>query len=111
MNEREAILAAIAPREEIVQFGGVQVCVRELASAADLMDAMSGEDAAFQMLVRSVTRADGTAVFSAADIPVLRRAAMKRLLPLLEAVHRVNGLSAEDSEKKSEAPASDSPSA
>lgn len=92
-------------------FGGAQVCVRELASAVDLIDAMSGEDAGFQMLVRSVTRVDGTPVFTAADIPALKRGAMKRLLPLLEAVHRVNGLSSEDTAKKSEAPASDSPSA
>ena len=92
-------------------FGGAKVCVQELASASDLIEAMSGEDAGFQMLVRSVTRVDGTPVFSSADIPALKRGAMKRLLPLLEAVHRVNGLSVENEAKNSEAPASDSPSA
>jgi len=99
----DLLLAALQPRAEQLTFHGVEVVVRELATAADTEAFRDGADAQFKFLTRCVFDADGQPLFTDEQIPALKSASRAKLLPLLEAVMRVNGLLAEDTEKNSAA--------
>ena len=99
-EDRAALLAALAPREETIVLGGRTLTVRELAHAADVLAMADNEDLSLKLLVRSVLGEDGEPVFSDVDIPVLRGAGLMRMKPLVDMVQRVNGWDPGDSEKK-----------
>ena len=98
--DKSALLALLAPRSEAVALGERVLTVRELSSAADTMAFADNADLSFKLLVRCVVDAAGEPVFADADIPALKESSRLRLLPLIEAVRRVNGFDAEDNEKK-----------
>lgn len=102
-DKTDLLLAALAPRAERLQFHGVEVEVRELATAADTEAFRNGEDAQFKFLTRCAFDGDGQPLFTDAQIPALKAASRAKLMPLLEAVLRVNGLLAEAEEKNSAA--------
>jgi hypothetical protein len=98
---RSEIAEAIKPREEEILFAGHKLIVRELPSAADLS---VEEDAGYRLLVACTFEADGvTPAMTAEDIPALRAGSRKKLAPLVEAVHRVNGFDGAGDVKKSDA--------
>lgn len=98
------IAAAILPNEERLSFAGQELLVRELETAHDLGDLGpdDGEEAFFRIMVRCIFDASGTAVMTDADIPQLRHSSKTKLLPLVMAVKRVNGLSGDANTEKSE---------
>jgi hypothetical protein len=99
----DGILAALAPREEKLQFNGFDIVVRELPSAADVEGFRDGADADYKWLVRCTFTAKGEPVFTDAQIPALKQTARAKLMPLLTAVFRVNGLLPDEAAKNSEA--------
>ena len=100
---REEILAALAAQEEKVTVGGKQLTVRELGSAADGAPFLDKTDVAYKLLTRCVFGDDDQPVFTDDDIPALKAGGKRKLMPLVNAVLRVNGLAAEEAEKNSEA--------
>lgn len=98
---REDILAYLATREEKVMLGAREVTVRELESAADTAAFLDNTDMTWKLLVRCVLGADGNPVFSDEDIPRLKKSGKLRMVELVAAVRRVNGLAIEDAEKNS----------
>lgn len=101
---RADLLAAIKPREEPVTLGPHKLVVRELAIAADVVALQDNVDMTYKLAVRCVLdAATGEPIWTDEDIPALKAGAKFAMLPVMEAVQRVNGLSIEDNEKKSEA--------
>lgn len=99
---RDELLSALAPREEKVVLAGQTLTVRELETAADVTAFQDQSDTLYKLLVRSTFDADGNAVFTDADIPALKKSGSRKILPLMEAVARVNGMNTADNEKKSD---------
>jgi hypothetical protein len=99
----EDIRAAIAPREERLELGGKTLVVKELACAADVAAFSEPEDMVYKLLVRCAFDESGALVFTDADIPMLKAGARRAMLPLIEAVNRVNGFDLEANVKNSEA--------
>jgi hypothetical protein len=97
----DILLAAMMPREEHLQFQGLDLVVRELPSAADVEGFRNGEDADYKWLVRCTFTTDGQPVFTDDHIPKLKQTARAKLMPLLSAVFRVNGLLPDEAEKNS----------
>ena len=98
----DALKQALALREERVTLGDIELTVREMSAEADVSgwdDAASG----YHLLVRCVYGPDGALAFGTDDIPALQAGSKRRLLPLLTAVRRVNGLDVEAEEKNSAA--------
>lgn len=91
MSDREKALAALAPREEIVELGDLRVVLRELDSAADVSSLRDGADSGWKILVRSCFSEAGELLFTDDDIPTLKKGALARNKRLLEAAMRVNG--------------------
>jgi hypothetical protein len=96
---RDTLLAAMQPREEKMQFLGVDIVVRELPSAADVEGFRDGKDADYKWMVRCTFTTDGQPVFTDDHIPKLKQTARAKLMPLLSAVFRVNGLLPDEAEK------------
>ena len=90
MSDREKALAALTPREDKIELGGVTFVLREIDSAADLAALRDGEDTAWKILVRSCFGESGEPLFTDADIPALKRGALARNRKLVEAAQRVN---------------------
>lgn len=103
MTLRDEFFAAVKPREECVTVGGVEVVVRQLATAADVEALRDGQDAIYKFVVLCCFDRAGVPAFTMADLPDLKAAAKAPMLPLLQAVARVNGLDAGDAEKNSAA--------
>ena len=81
----------LRPREERLAFAGRALVVRELESAADVAFMADNEDLSYKLLVRCVFDEAGAPVFTEADVVALKAGAKAKLLPLMEAVNRVNG--------------------
>ena len=91
-------------REERMDFGGVKVVVRELATAEDLADFADQGEALYALVVRcTFDEAGKKHMFVDADIPQLKTGSKMKLMPLIEAVNRVNGQDLEGEIKNSEA--------
>ena len=88
------LLEAIQPRQEQVVLGGHMLVVREMQSAADVGFMHDNEDLSYKLMVRCVFDEAGMPAFDEADIPALKAGAKAKLLPLMEAVNRVNGFDA-----------------
>jgi hypothetical protein len=102
MADKSALLAALAPREEIVELAGHRVRVRELASAAQSERLQDPGDAFYAALVLCCFDPEtGERLFDEADIPTLKGSARKGMKPLVDAVIRVNGLDEALEEKNS----------
>lgn len=99
----DILLAALAPREELLQFMGIDIIVRELPSAADVEAFRDGADADYKWMVRCTFTTSGQQVFTDEQIPKLKQTARAKLMPLLSAVFRVNGLLPDEAAKNSEA--------
>ena len=99
----EALKNALAPMEEKVSIGGVELVVREMPHAADVVALEDQTDLGYKILVRCVFDADGAPVFSDEDIPALKAAGKLKLAPLMKACNKVNGLLVEEAAKNSEA--------
>lgn len=93
----------LRPREERLSFAGRTLVVRELESAADVASMADNVDLAYKLMVRCVFDEAGAPVFTEADVPALRSGAKAKLLPLMEAVNRVNGFDTEGDSKNSAA--------
>lgn len=90
-------------REERIILGGVTIVVRELTTAAELAESAKGLDTIYAITVRCAFSEKGVPVFTDTDIPKLKSGPKMRLMPLFDAVSKVNGLSVDDEIKKSEA--------
>ena len=109
----EDLLEAIRPREERVKLGGRVLVVKELATAADVASMRDNKDLDYKLVVRCVFLGEpgaepdswvaGPPAFAEDDIPALKAGAKTKLVPLLEAVNRVNGFDIEAEEKNSAA--------
>lgn len=98
------LLAAMAPREEVLQILGHDVIVRELPSAADVEAFRDGADADYKYIVRCTFNTSGQQLFTDSQIPEMKKeTARAKLMPLLSAVFRVNGLLPDEAAKNSEA--------
>ncbi len=108
----QEILDAIKCREETVDFLGRKVLVREINSAAPLggtpeeeraLEASgiaAGDLVYWRVFVRAVLDAETQApIFSLVNIPALEAGSRSKLLSLVRAVNRTNGLDAEDNAK------------
>jgi len=94
----------LKPQEERVKFGSLTVVVRELATLEDFTAlGSSGADGVYLGLVRCVFTEKGEPVFAEADLPKLKASSKVKLLPLMQAMNRVNGLDIEGEVKNSEA--------
>ena len=100
---KEDIFAALAPREERLELGGHTLIVREIASAADVVVFQDNADMTYKLIVRCVFDEAGEAVFTDGDIARLKSGAKAKLLPLIQAVSRVNGYAIEENLKNSAA--------
>lgn len=98
----EELLKALAAREETVVLAGRTLVVREMDVAADVTAFQDQADTVFKLITRCVFDADGKPVFQDSDIPALKKSASRKLMPVVEAVMRVNGMDAADNEKKSD---------
>jgi hypothetical protein len=109
----QAILEAIQCSSEDVVFLGATYTVRECDVSINLKledelekklteaDGASRADLAYwALVVHCIYKADGTPLFSAGDIPMLRKGSRIKLAPLLNVVDRLNGLNAEANAKK-----------
>lgn len=101
MTDKAALLAALKPREEIVDIAGQQVVVRELQSAADAVALQDQTDAQFKFVVLCCFGSDGQPLFDLGDVPQLKASARRGLAPLFAAVARVNGFDLEAETKNS----------
>jgi hypothetical protein len=101
------ILDAIKPREERVTLGGHVLVVREIAIAADVAFMQDNADLTYKLVVRCVFDEAGEPAFDESDIPGLKKAGKTKLLPLIEAVNRVNGFDIEHEAKNSSAAPAD----
>lgn len=93
-------LEALKPREERVELGGHVLVVREAGKFSDLAALKGKDDSVYRMLVLCTFAEDGTPAFTEADLADLKSCSQMRLLPLVEAVNRVNGFDLKDNEKK-----------
>lgn len=94
----------LRPREETVELGGQKITVREMATLEEFVSVSGkGPDAIYTVIARCSYHADGKLVFSEADIEALKKLSKVKLLPLINAVNRVNGFDTEGDAKKSEA--------
>lgn len=100
---REDLKALLAPREERVTLGSLVLVVREMASAADVAGMQDNVDLTYKLVVRCTFDEAGAAVFTDADIPALKAAGARQLMPLVAAVTRVNGFDVEADVKNSDA--------
>lgn len=104
MTSKAALLQALAPREEIVDVAGLQVKVREMESAAQSERLTDPGDAFYAgMVLCCFDPETGERLFTDDDIPMLKTRARKGMKKLVDAVIRVNGYSAEDEIKNSDA--------
>lgn len=95
------ILEAIRRREEPVVVGGVKLIARELEHAADVDAMQDNQDLIYKLVVRSTYDEQGGLVFTDEDIAALKAGAKLKLMPLFQAVARVNGMALEDDVKNS----------
>ena len=100
---RRELSEAIKPREERIEFGGLTLIVRELATSADVTAFQDNADMTYKLVVRSTFDEAGEPAFSDEDIPALKAGAKFALLPLITAVTRVNGFALEKNVKNSAA--------
>jgi endonuclease YncB( thermonuclease family) len=99
------LLECMARRSEKVTIGAVTFTVKELNTAADVAQFSGDPDYSLKVLVRCVYVEDGDKLaFSDEDIPDIKeQTSLFRLSDLVRAVHRVNGMDAEETAKNSEA--------
>lgn len=91
-------------REERVVVNGVTFIARELPTAADVAALRDGPDYSLKILVRCVFNEDGTPAFTDEDIPDIKeKTSLFRMAPLVQAVHRANGMDSEAEVKNLEA--------
>lgn len=90
-------------REERLTFAGKKLVVRELEMAAEYEAVRDKKDAIYMMMLKCVLNEDGSPFFSPDDIPTLKRASQTKLLPIIQAVHRVMGEDAGEEIKNSDA--------
>lgn len=100
---RDSLLKYLAAREELVEVGGHKVTVREIGPEVDTSAFRDGVDSLWKFITRSTFDEKGDPVFTDADIPALKLTAKIRLVPLIEAVSRVNRLNRDDEIKNSDA--------
>ena len=100
---RQELIEAIKPHEERVELGGLTLIVRELACAADITAFQDNADMTYKLVVRSTFDEAGEPAFSDEDIPALKAGAKFALLPLINAVTRVNGFALKENIKNSAA--------
>ena len=95
-------------RSASVESGGKTFVVRELPTAADVVNMRDDPDHSLRVLVACVFEADGvTPAFSVEDIPDIKKeTGLHSMMKLVTAVHSVNGLNLEAEVKNSEAAAS-----
>jgi hypothetical protein len=92
MNNKSALLAAIAPREEIIEVEGIKVKVRELESAAQSERLRDPGEATYAAMVLCCIDPDtNEPLFSEADIATLKTRSRRGMKVLMDAVIRVNG--------------------
>lgn len=104
---REELLAFMAPREERVALGGIELVVKEWPMSADFGDFRGQTDSQYLFVVGCVFDDLGMPVFTTDDIPAIKAASSKKLMPLIAAVNRVNGFDIEDERKNSSASPAD----
>ena len=103
----DALKTLLAAREEVVEFEGLRLVVRELTAASDTAGLAVEGDATLRILVRCVYDGDGNLAFSDADLPAIKAASLVKLAPIVRAVRRVNGLDqAEEAKNSSGGPSS-----
>lgn len=100
---KQAILAALAPQEERLELWGHTLVIRELASAADVVRVEDDDNLTYHFIVRCTFDEAGEPLFTDDDIPQLKACSKAKLLPIIEAVSRVNGLWVNGNAKNSEA--------
>lgn len=97
----DALKSLLAPREEVVEIGGVRLIVRELTTASDVAGLGVDSDAVYRLTVRCVFAESGEPAFADDDIAEMKRTALTAFSTIVHAVRRVNGLDLDDSVKNS----------
>ena len=92
MTSKAALLAAIAPREEVVEVEGIKVKVRELESAAQSERLRDPGDATYAAMVLCCLDPETSEpLFTEDDITALKTRSRRGMKVLVDAVIRVNG--------------------
>jgi hypothetical protein len=99
----DQLLEFLKPREEKVSLGGVTFHVKEMNGTVNTEALADGIDTTWKILVRCVFKEDGVQAFSDEDIPRLKASSKPKLVPLVNAVNRVNGFLVEEEVKNSAA--------
>jgi hypothetical protein len=98
---RDDLIAAIEPQKEAVEFLGKTLYVHELDCAADIPSGGGAVEINLRMMVLCTRDDKGELVFSDEDLPRLRKSSRRKIMPLLDAVMRVNGFDAKAEAKNS----------
>lgn len=97
------ITDALNPVSKSVTIGGKKFTVIELEFAADAAAFADQADGMLHMLVACVRDENGAEIFAPADFPSMRKMSKKKIQLLVKEVMEVNGMLAEETEKKSDA--------
>lgn len=97
-------LECFARRVEPFELNGTKFVLKELPTAADLSAMRDDPDYSMKVVVLCTFMEDGTPAFTNADIPDMKgESGLFTMMKLVAAVHRVNGMIADDEVKNSEA--------
>lgn len=97
-------LEGFARRVEPFELNGTKFVLKELPTAADLSAMRDDPDYSMKVVVMCTFMEDGTPAFTNADIPDMKaESGLFKMMKLVAAVHKVNGMVEDEEVKNSSA--------